>query len=134
MTEQPNRFRNVIVCEDIRDEVGNKKSLMGVLSGDILVPSFPATIKIAVFMEYYPGADDGGQLSAEFRILQDDIEIAKGKMEAKSIRPEHPATFVFPTGLVVFEKEATFRLYASVNKRPEQEIVSKRVGKLPISP
>jgi hypothetical protein len=121
-------FRNVIVCEDIRDEAGNKKSLMGVMAGDILVANFPATISIAIFMEYLPDAKDGTQLVLDIRVLQDAEEIAKAKVEAPVI-VEQPALMKLPRALVTFEKEATFRLLASINGQPEQELLSKRIGK-----
>jgi len=57
-------FRNVVVCEDVRDEVGNKRSLMGVFSGDITVQQFPAIVQLAVYLEYAPDKDDSeGRLS-----------------------------------------------------------------------
>jgi len=126
VSEPQSKFGSVIVCEDIRDEIGNKKSLMGVMGGDILVPNFPATLKIAIYMEYHPDAKDREHLSLEIRLLQDDTEIAKGKMEsAKAIKGV--ATFVLPTGLITFDKEVNFKLLASVNGRPEQEILNKKV-------
>jgi hypothetical protein len=33
-----------IYCDDIRNEVGGKVSLMGVYSGDMIIPSFPTTM------------------------------------------------------------------------------------------
>lgn len=56
-------FRNVVVCEDVRDEVGNKRSLMGVFSGDITVQQFPAIVQLAVYLEYAPDKDDSEGLS-----------------------------------------------------------------------
>lgn len=125
VSAQQGKFSNVIVCEDIRDEVGNKKSLMGVIGGDILVPEYPATIKIAVYMEYNPNDKDREKLIVEFRLLQDEKEIAKGKLEAAT--PIKSATFILPTGLVTFDKDASFKIVASVNGRPEEEVLSKMV-------
>jgi len=34
----------VLYCDDIREEMGNKLSLMGVYANDLLVPKLPATI------------------------------------------------------------------------------------------
>jgi hypothetical protein len=127
-----NKFRNVIVCEDIRDEVGNKRSLMGVMAGDILVAGFPATLQIAIFLDYAPDADDGDHLSIEFRLVQGDVEIAKGGMEA-AILPGLPANFILPRALVTFEKESTFRMFVSINQRPEQEILSKKIGQASVT-
>src|SRR5271166_2125054 len=124
-------FRNVILCEDIRDEVGRKKSLMGVMAGDILVPNFPTTIKIAVYMEYQTGDNDEQEkLSIEFRLLlQDDVELAKGGMTS-NVPVGEAITFVLPQALMTVEKENAFRMVVSINKSPEREILSKKIAKI----
>lgn len=38
------RWVNVVWCDDIRQEVGNKPSLMGVYTGGLAVPSLPVTL------------------------------------------------------------------------------------------
>lgn len=38
------RYLHTIYCDDVRLEVGNKQSLMGIYSGDLLVPVFPVTL------------------------------------------------------------------------------------------
>jgi hypothetical protein len=38
------RFVNAIYCDDIRHEVGNKQSLIGVYRAKLLVPQFPAVL------------------------------------------------------------------------------------------
>jgi hypothetical protein len=38
------RYINTIFCDDIRQEMGNKQSLMGVYQSDLLVPNIPATL------------------------------------------------------------------------------------------
>jgi hypothetical protein len=98
---------------------------MGVLGGDILVAEFPATIKIAFFIEYEPGSDDGKNLSVAFRLLLDETEIAKGKFDQPT--PKDIVSFVLPTGFMAFEKEGIVRMRFAVNGRPEEEILSKSV-------
>lgn len=39
-----NRFISAIFCDDIRMEVGNKLSMIGVYNGVMLVPAFPITL------------------------------------------------------------------------------------------
>lgn len=39
-----NRFAHAIYCDDIRQEVGNKTSLIGIYKGKMFVPSFPIVI------------------------------------------------------------------------------------------
>jgi hypothetical protein len=130
VTDSATKLRNVIVCEDIRDEIGNKKSLMGVLTGDILVPAFPATIQIAVFFEYLPDSNDSDHLSIGFRLLVGDGEIVNGGMQA-TISSKQTASFALPKALITFENETTFKMLVSVNGRPEEEILSRRIGKAP---
>lgn len=91
-----------IVCEDIRDEIGNKKSLMGVMPGDILVPTFPATIKIAFFLVY---RTDETKLSALARIIQDGEEVAKAEFDATVIDPKDPWVVILPMALATFERK-----------------------------
>jgi hypothetical protein len=38
------RYLHTIYCDDIRLEVGNKQSLMGIYSRDLLVPAFPIVL------------------------------------------------------------------------------------------
>jgi len=39
-----NRFAHAVYCDDIRFEVGNKQSLVGVYHGKMFVPTFPVTM------------------------------------------------------------------------------------------
>ena len=38
------RYLHTIYCDDVRIEVGNKQSLMGIYSGELLVPEFPIAL------------------------------------------------------------------------------------------
>lgn len=121
---QASKFRNVILCEDIRDETGNRKSLMGVLSGDILVATLPAVIQIALFFQYHPDKNDAEDISIAMRFVDDKIEMMKGKTEGKSTGI---ITVAIPKGVATFEKETTFRVLVSVNGGAEEEILTKKV-------
>lgn len=126
VVDKTDRYRNIILCEDIRDEVGNKKSLMGMIGGDVLVASFPATIKVAFYLEYLVQPYDGGRFGAEFRLFEGDTEIASGKFEANEVVGPI-AAMVVPTGLLRVDKETAFSLRIAVNGRPEQEILGRKV-------
>ena len=50
------RFSNVIIenavlCEDIRQEVRNKNTLVGIYAGDIMVSQLPANIDLAFYLD-----------------------------------------------------------------------------------
>jgi hypothetical protein len=128
----PDKFGNVILCEDIRDEVGGKRSLMGVFGGDIVVASLPAQIQIAVYIEYIPDISDGKSATFDIRMMQNDTEMVKARATAP-IEPGNPATLILPRGLATFEKNCTFRLLVAVNGGAEVEILSKRIQQGPIS-
>jgi hypothetical protein len=120
------KFYNVIVCDDVREEKGNKKSLMGVFGGDVLVPEFPAQIQLAIFFQYLRASNESGPTLIEFRLLQDEDEIAHGRIEA-NVHDTQPATVVLPKAMIGFEKQTAFRMLASVSGGPEEEILNKKI-------
>jgi hypothetical protein len=56
----------VVVCDDARRELAGKDILIGVYGGGILVPSFPVSITLCVWMELIP--EQSGQLQVEISI------------------------------------------------------------------
>jgi len=126
VTTAVSRFYNVILCEDIRDEVGNKKSLMGVMTGDVVVGSFPVVLSVAIFMEYRPNAVDPVRVSFNFRLLQDEVEVVKAGM-VSDIPAGQSANLIMPRALMSVEKEVIFRILGSVDGGPEEEVLKKRI-------
>ena len=56
--DQPARSLSVIYCDDVRAEIGDKLSFMGVYTGDMTVPEFPFALpKLSVFVEVTTGKD-----------------------------------------------------------------------------
>ncbi len=53
-----------ILCEDIREEVGNKRSLIGLYGNEITVPKFPASFSVAFYLEF--GVVEKGAYSLHF--------------------------------------------------------------------
>ena len=47
-------IKTVIFCDDIRKEITNKDILIGVYAGDIVVPSFPTPLALALWIEIIP--------------------------------------------------------------------------------
>jgi hypothetical protein len=41
----------VIVCEDVRMEIGNKHTILGAIAGDFSIPQFPAAFKLAAYID-----------------------------------------------------------------------------------
>jgi hypothetical protein len=55
----------VLVCDDVRKEVTGKDILIGVYVGDILVPAFPASLRLAAWLELVP--KEVGQVALDIR-------------------------------------------------------------------
>jgi hypothetical protein len=119
------KFRNAILCDDVRDEIGNKKSLMGIIVGDILVTSFPATIQMAVFAEYLP-TEEETEVTIGFGIFQDETEIGRVQVRGEIKNKKSPLMVVLPKGFITFDKAATLRATVTANETQE-EIITKKV-------
>jgi hypothetical protein len=128
VTETKSKFRNVVVCEDIRQEVHGKWSLMGVFSGDIVVPDFPAQIQIAFYVEYMPDLEEGDQFKIEFKLFQDDLQMGGAHSETRQ-QPGQVIVSVLPRGFAAFTKETNLRLTSSVNGGDNVELVNKKILK-----
>lgn len=120
------RFKNVIVCEDVREELGGKRSLMGVFPGDIVAPEFPAKLQLSIYIEYAGDETESGALNIDFRLLMNDTEIAKGTGMIPLL-PHHIGLLIVPKGVVTTPNPATFRILVSRNGGPEEELVSKKI-------
>lgn len=48
------KVSSVILCDDVRKEISNKDILIGVFGGTMVVPSYPAAIRTAIWMELEP--------------------------------------------------------------------------------
>ena len=82
----PLRIGNALVCEDVRQELGGKHSLLGVYSGDIIVQEFKDFLKIAVYIELFPIETGQIELEATFSYDGNDILKAKVEYDFKDIR------------------------------------------------
>ena len=99
---------------------------MGVYSGDVVVPSFPAITQLAVYLEYVPDSEESGELTFAFQILLNENEIAKGQANAKIVIGE-PTIIVVPRGLINFTEETQFRFLMTIHDKPETELLSKKI-------
>jgi hypothetical protein len=116
-------FRNVILCEDVREEAGNKKSLMGVFGGDLQVQEFPAAIRIAFYVEYIP-PQEGSAHALQFVLLVDENIAATGTLEIPA--GNNVAALVIPQGIAQFAKEGDLALQFGVGD-DLVEILRKKV-------
>ena len=70
------RYLHVTYCDDIRQEVGNKLSLLGIFRGTLFVPSFPVTLpKLAILVAVATDVDEPFQ-RLEVRVEYEDQVVA----------------------------------------------------------
>lgn len=122
------KFRNAILCDDIREEAGNKTSLMGVFSGDVVVPSFPASINVAFFLQYFLDESDPSEFSARMRLLDGDKELAKFAMNGVANKQNPDLTFLVQRGVATFDKETVLRVLVAMNDGQEEEVLRKKIS------
>ena len=94
------QFRNAILCEDIREEAGNKKSLMGVFGGDVWVNNFPAQLRVAFYAEYLPNAD---LHDLQFTLSLSENKIAEGAIQIPADRKQ-VVTLAIPQGVLLLKE------------------------------
>lgn len=72
-----NRHAHAIFCDDVRHEIGNKTSYMGVYSEQLLVPQFPFLLpKLCVMASVVTGLEEPFEELA-VRLLKDDEVLAE---------------------------------------------------------
>lgn len=75
MKKNAERFVHAVFCDDIRQEMGGKVSLMGCFQGDLLVPFLPVALpKLCVFVTVSTPVKRPLK-SLRIRIMQDDTEL-----------------------------------------------------------
>ena len=78
-----NRQVHTVFCDDIRQEIGGKVSLIGVYSGKMLVSSFPAVLpKVCLVLSVVTPASDPFR-ALNIRITRDEELITEMKLEEK---------------------------------------------------
>ena len=89
----PGRYVHTIWCDDIRQEVGNKISFMGVFAGDILLPAVPAALPRLGVHTWVVSPIDKPIESLQLQVVRDDGVIlaeikTEGATHKSASRPE----------------------------------------------
>lgn len=71
------RFVTTIYCDDVREEVGGKRSFMGVYSGQLIVQSAPATLPKLCVIVIISTPVERPLTKCIIRILKDDDTLAE---------------------------------------------------------
>lgn len=112
--KNPPNWSDIIICEDIRTEVGNKASLMGVFAGDDIVltsraPELPPMPNLSFFCRF---AGASGIFRPKFELVGPDASVlASGEMaESKAIESDRMILVVQIHQIKLKRGEHTFRV------------------------
>ncbi len=74
-------IHSVVICDDVRREQNGKDLLIGVYSGDILVPAFPFVLPLSMWMEYAPPKPGPNDIFIRLHYGQQPPSIVKATLE-----------------------------------------------------
>lgn len=113
---------SAILCEFCRSELGGKTTLIGVLSGDIVVEQFPASFPVAAYLEVRNIPE--GLHSVRFRITTGEQSM---DLEAQvEVRGEYGA-FPLPTTPIELKDQAQLQVQFSLDQEDWVTVISRRV-------
>jgi hypothetical protein len=125
------RFVSVIYCDDIRNEVGNKQSFIGVYRTNLYVPKFPAALpKLCVVISVQTNKNEPFT-SLKYRLLNIDAQIAEAVVPPEALVPHTEEASSDPSAdgyivctlalvLAPFKIEAAMRLRVRVDADGEE--------------
>jgi len=89
---------HAVFCDDIRKEVTGKEILIGVYSGDLLVPHLPAPVVLAIWVPFERIEGKSGKIPIEFRLLDDNNRpIGYGSAEIEVSDTADTGSLSFPS-------------------------------------
>jgi hypothetical protein len=118
-------FPVVLLCDDIRKEVGNKRTIVGAFSGDVLIETFPAVIPLAIYLVYRTHSSD--EIAMEFEYMLDERPLVKiAATLRKHGGSSEDAVVDLPKLFLTFENPGNFVVNVSVNGK-RHRILSKKI-------
>jgi hypothetical protein len=114
-----------IFCDDIRREVSGKQILIGVYTGDIVIPSFPATIAIAGWIAFARADRIAAEIPIEFRIIDSKGQsLGYGSAILGLIEAGHDGAITLPALPVMIQNPGTITLQLKQYDEPWQNVRS----------
>ncbi|HEX4736761.1 MAG TPA: hypothetical protein VH331_04280 [Allosphingosinicella sp.] len=119
-------INNALLCEDVRQEMNNKFIIIGVFSGDIILPIVPARVAISAYLDgrvkvrgknslhiRYSGPDPAKEMviEAAFEALHDSQQV----------------TIPLPRGDVLMDQEGEFCIDISDDGNEWVPLIRKRI-------
>jgi hypothetical protein len=118
------RFGNAILCENIRQELHGKHSLLGVFSGDVLVPEFGGVLRVAIYLELF--AKQLGKIDISLSVSYNGKNIVNVQAEIHYKDLRDPAIIATPVIPVHIERPASIVVDVTCNGNTRR-CIDKRV-------
>jgi hypothetical protein len=118
-----------VLCEDVRDELNRKHTLLGVFAGDINVQHFPANLKLAAYLEFRNFPAGKHDFSGEVSYARKPIMKLEGEMEVKS---SGTAVLVLPSFILPLAEEGQLEVIVKGAGGKPTTVISSHVSVGPI--
>ena len=117
-------YDTAVICEQIRPEPAGKFMLLGVIYGDLAMPSFPSNMAIAIYAE--GEVVEEGDFASTFRVVDENNDVLS------TLSPEAPIKFAVgrfshrAQMSIPVSKPMTIRVFADTTK-DSQKILTRKV-------
>lgn len=125
-------IRNAILCDYVGRGFANKHILVNVISGNVLVPSFPQTVTFGVFVEFE--VPETGASTLNLEITLGGKVLLQGEGMPGAVSKGEPGVFVLPTLEFVIEQDTVFEVAISMEGFERIVAISKRISLNPGDP
>ena len=100
---------NCVICDDVRNEISNKETIVGVYNSGITVPSLPWTMSICLWFQVMWSGE--GEMQLDIAVLNPrQHEVGKIDGKAHAILQGHLSTLVFRGLFITFGMEGTYNI------------------------
>lgn len=125
-------MQNAVLCDDIRPERDtNKHILIGVFSGDLVVPEFPATLAPALYVEYWAQRKGKFEFSISYSWQGKNIVPIRGRLETLE---EGVVVLVLPQAVMEVSEPTRLEVSMTVGTDAPIALVSKKVISVDMAP
>jgi hypothetical protein len=115
-------IKTVVICDDVRRELNNKEILIGVYSGSVTVPSYPALIRLSFWFEI-----ESTKIGAYHWAVKIETPSGNPPIEIEfdaEVAEAGDSSVVFPALPIAVERDG--EIVISVKRDSEQWTVAKR--------
>ena len=125
MAKKSLKFGNVVTCEHVVLGGPGKPTLVGVYSGDILVPSLPATITMGIYAEHMPQASQNGELLLTLMLGKKSI----GKVVANTEGSNPLGIIGLAFVPLTITEDTVFKVVASCDGFANKTIINQKISR-----